>query len=115
MSGSYNETSTSPDGHAVTTSWSVNPCAQQPNGGCVWVKAGAGGNPAYLVNGQWVLDGTGDIICADGSYHQMGTSYHMTWDPDSLEGTNVITYTGAECGHPPGYTQTNKITIKSAS
>ncbi len=115
MSGSYNETSTSPDGHSVVTSWSVNPCASQPTGGCIWIKAGPGGNPAYLTNGQWVLDGMGDLSCADGSYHQLATSYHMTWDPDTLQGTNLITYTGPACGHPAGYTQTNKIEIKQAS
>jgi hypothetical protein len=115
MSGSYNETSTSPDGHSVVTSWTVNPCASQPNGGCVWVKAGAGGNPAYFTDGHWVLDGMGDLSCADGSYHQLATTTHVVWDPDTMEGTNQITYIAAACGHPAGYTQTNKITIKSAS
>ena len=115
MSGSYNETSTSPEGHSVVTSWSVNPCASQPNGGCVWVKAGDGGNPAYFTDGQWVLDGMGDLSCSDGSYHQLATNTHVTWDPDTLAGTSQITYIGPNCGHPAGYVQTNKVQIKSAS
>lgn len=115
MSGSYNETSTSPGGHSLVTSWTVNPCASQPNGGCVWIKAGEGGNPAYFIDGQWVLDEMGDLSCPDGSYHQLATSRHVTWDPDTLAGTSVITYNTAVCGHPAGYTQINKVEIKQAS
>jgi hypothetical protein len=115
MNGNYNETSTSPDGRSVVASWTVNPCATQPDGGCVWIKVGAGGGPAHFIDGQWVLDGMGDLTCPDGSYLQLATTSHLTWDPDTLAGTSQITYLASACGHPAGYVQTNQVQIKAAS
>ncbi|MBW0016749.1 MAG: hypothetical protein JO236_04270 [Mycobacterium sp.] len=111
MNGSYNETSTSPSGRAVVTSWTVSPCGD----GCVYVKAGAGGGQARLIDGQWVLDGMGDLSCGDGSYFQMATNSHVTWDPDTLAGTSTITYILPVCGQPAGYVQINQVQIKQAS
>lgn len=111
MNGSYNATSTSPGGKAVVTSWTVSSCGD----GCIYVKAGAGGSQARLVDGQWVLDGENDLMCPDGSYLQMATASHMTWDPSSLVGTSTISYLIPACGRPAGYTQTNKLEIKQAS
>jgi hypothetical protein len=111
MSGSYTLTSTSPDGKVMTTDWSVSSCGD----GCIYVKAGAGGSQARLVNGQWVLDTMNDLRCSDGTYLMYATSAHMTWDPNTLAGTNQISYILPACGHPVGYQQTNQISIKQAS
>lgn len=81
--GSYTETSTSPDGKTVSTSWSVNSCGD----GCILIKAGAGGHQAQLVDGQWVSDTFNDALCPDGSYVVYASKAHMTWDPNTLVGT----------------------------
>ncbi|BBZ42792.1 hypothetical protein [Mycobacterium parmense] len=107
MDGSYTLTSTTPSGGTLTTSWTVNSCGD----GCVWIKAGAGGGPARLVDGQWVMDTMNNISCADGSYIQYGANSHMTWDPTTLTGTADHTYLVPACGRPAGYTQTDKISI----
>ena len=52
MNGNYTATSTTPSGKHIDSSWAVNGCGD----GCIWVKAGAGGGMAYLVDNQWVLD-----------------------------------------------------------
>ncbi len=111
MNGSYTETSTSPSGLSVTNDWSVSPCGN----GCAYVKAGAGGGMAYFRDGQWVLDTMNNLTCADGTFNQYATNAHMTWDPDSLDGTSQITYIVGACGKPPGYTQTNHISLKASS
>jgi hypothetical protein len=108
MDGSYTETATTPSGGTLTSSWTVNSCGD----GCVYIKAGAGGSQARLVDGQWVLDTLNNISCADGSYTQYGASSHMTWDPTTLTGTAQHTYIVPACGRPPGYTETDKIEIK---
>ncbi|BBX62814.1 hypothetical protein MSAS_19880 [Mycobacterium saskatchewanense] len=111
MDGSYTETSTSPDGKTVSTSWSVNSCGD----GCIYIKAGAGGHQAHLVDGQWVSDTFNDALCPDGSYVMYASKAHMTWDPNTLAGTADLTYIIPACGKPAGYTQTNKIEIKQSS
>jgi hypothetical protein len=111
MNGSYTETSTTPDGKVMTTDWSVSSCGD----GCIYIKAGAGGSQARLVDGQWVLDTMNDLRCSDGTYLMYATSAHMTWDPNTLAGTAQITYIMPACGRPAGYTQTNKIQIKQSS
>jgi hypothetical protein len=108
MDGSYTETATTPAGATFTSSWTVNSCGD----GCVYIKAGAGGSQARLVDGQWVLDTLNNVNCADGSYIQYATSTHTTWDPNTLSGTAQHTYVVPACGHPPGYTQTDQIQIK---
>jgi hypothetical protein len=111
MNGSYTETSTSPSGVAVTNDWTVSPCGD----GCALVKAGAGSGMAYFRDGQWVLDTMNNLTCADGTFNQFATNAHMTWDPNSLEGTSEISYITGACGHPPGYHQTNHIQLKASS
>jgi hypothetical protein len=111
MNGSYTETSTSPGGRTVTTSWTVGPCGD----GCIYIKAGAGGSQALLVNGQWVLDTLNNINCPDGSYIQYAANSHMTWDPNTLAGTVQHVYIVPACGLPAGYTQTDQMQIKQSS
>ena len=111
MNGSYTETSTSPSGLSVTNDWTVSPCGN----GCAYVKAGAGGGMAYFRDGQWVLDTMNNLTCADGTFSQYATNAHMTWDPNTLEGTSEISYITGACGHPAGYKQTNHISLKASS
>ena len=111
MSGDYTETSTSPSGRGVTTDWSVSTCGD----GCLWIKAGAGSGQAHLIDGQWVMDTMNSLSCPDGAFVLYAASSHITWDPNTLEGTSEITYNIGACGHPPGYHQTNKISLKKAS
>ncbi|OBK49614.1 hypothetical protein [Mycobacterium sp. 1081908.1] len=110
MDGSYTETATTPSGGTLTSSWTVNSCGD----GCIFIKAGAGGSQARLVDGQWVLDTLNNISCADGSYTQYGSSAHITWDPTTLAGTAQHTYIVPACGRPAGYTETDQIQIKQA-
>jgi hypothetical protein len=111
MNGDYIETSKSPTGRTVDTDWAVNPCGE----GCVYIKAGAGGSQARLVDGQWVLDTFDTLTCSDGTYVQYAASAHITWDPKTLAGTAQLVYIVPACGRPPGYTQTNQIQLKKAS
>jgi hypothetical protein len=110
MDGSYTLTSTSPGGKAVDTDWTVNSCGD----GCVYVKAGAGGSQAHLVDGQWVMDTIDNIQCSDGTWVLYAANAHMTWDPNSLAGTNKLTYIVPACGLPPGHTQSNQVSIKQS-
>jgi hypothetical protein len=114
MNGTYTETSTSPSGRATTNDWSVNPCPDQLEG-CIYVKAGAGGSQAHLIDGQWVMDSMGNLMCPDGTFHQYVTNTHITWDPNTLTGTSQITYNAPACGQPAGYVQTNQISLKKSS
>jgi len=72
MNGSYTETATTPEGRNIDTSWTVSSCGD----GCIFIKAGAGGSQARLVDGQWVLDTMNNASCADGTYTQYATSGH---------------------------------------
>ncbi len=111
MNGNYTETATTPSGGTLTSSWTVNSCGD----GCIYIKAGAGGSQAWLVDGQWVLDTLNNISCRDGSYTQYGANSHMTWDPNTLAGTAQHTYIVPACGRPAGYTETDQIQIKQSS
>ncbi|MGA9674587.1 MAG: hypothetical protein WBR28_04860 [Mycobacterium sp.] len=112
MNGSYTATSTTPSGKHIDSSWTVNGCGD----GCIYVKAGAGGGMAYLVDGQWVLDTMNNLYCPDDrTWSQMATNAHMTWDPNTLAGTSQITYIVSFCGHPAGTTQTNQLQLKASS
>jgi hypothetical protein len=116
MSGSYTLTSISPGGTKMTTDWTVQPCGGGYGGdGCIYVKAGAGGSQAHLIDGQWVLDTMNDLRCPDGQYLMFATNAHMVWDPNTLAGTNQISYIMPACGHPAGYVQTNQISLKASS
>jgi hypothetical protein len=109
MDGGYTLTSTSPGGKSVDTDWTVNSCGE----GCVYIKAGAGGSQAHFVDGQWVMNTIDNIQCADGSWVLYAANAHMTWDPNSLAGSNILTYIVPACGLPPGHSQSNQIQIKA--
>jgi hypothetical protein len=111
MSGSYTETVTTPGGHSIDNSWTINSCGN----GCLWIKAGLGASQATLVDGQWVMDTMSNVSCVGGGYTLYGTSTHTVWDPNTLTGTAAHTYITGACGQPPGFTQVDQIAIKSAS
>jgi hypothetical protein len=110
MIGDYVLTETSPTGQTFITNWNVNPCGE----GCVDIKAGAGTSRAQLVDGQWVIDMFDNVRCPDGTRVPYAANAHITWDANTLAGTDQEVYTQAACGKPEGYTRTNQIQIKRA-
>jgi hypothetical protein len=110
MIGDYVLTETNPAGQKFVTDWNVNPCGD----GCADIKAGVGISRAQLVDGQWVLDMFDNIRCSDGTRVSFAANAHLTWDPNTLAGTDQQVYMQAACGRPPGYTQTNQIQLKAA-
>ena len=110
MIGDYVLTETNPAGQKFVTNWNVNPCGD----GCADIKAGVGISRAQLVDGQWVLDMFDNIRCSDGIRVSYAANAHLTWDPNTLAGTDQQVYMQAACGRPPGYTQTNQIQLKAA-
>jgi hypothetical protein len=110
MIGDYVLTETNPAGQKFVTDWNVNPCGD----GCADIKAGVGISRAQLVDGQWVLDMFDNIRCSDGTRVSFAANAHLTWDPNTLAGTDQLVYMQAACGRPPGYTQTNQIQLKAA-
>ena len=110
MIGDYVLTETNPAGQKFVTDWNVNPCGD----GCADIKAGVGTSRAQLVDGQWVLDMFDNIRCSDGFRVSYAANAHLTWDPNTLAGTDQQVYMQAACGRPPGYTQTNQIQLKAA-
>jgi hypothetical protein len=110
MIGDYVLTETNPAGQKFVTNWNVNPCGD----GCADIKAGNGTSRAQLVDGQWVLDMFDNIRCSDGFRVPYAANAHLTWDPNTLAGTDQQVYMQAACGRPPGYTQTNQIQLKAA-
>jgi hypothetical protein len=111
MSGDYIFTETNPAGQSFVTDWNINPCGY----GCADIKAGAGSSRAQLVNGQWVIDMFDNIRCSDGTRVPYAANAHITWDPNTLAGTDQQVYTQAACGQPAGYTQTNRVQLKPAA
>jgi hypothetical protein len=111
MSGDYTETSTAPDGHAISSDWSVHTCGD----GCLWIAAGSGSGQAHFIDGQWVMDTMTSLYCQDGSYVKYAANSHLTWDPNTLVGTSQITYNLPACGKDAGFTQTNNIKIEQPS
>ncbi|OBF63648.1 hypothetical protein A5787_01130 [Mycobacterium sp. 852002-50816_SCH5313054-b] len=110
MMGHYVFTETVSAGHTYVTDWNVNPCGE----GCIDIKAGNGTSRAQLVDGQWVLDMFDNVRCADGVRVPYAANAHITWDPNTLAGTDQQVYTEAACGRPAGYSQTNPIQLKAA-
>ena len=111
MSGDYTLTETNPAGQTTVTDWNVNPCGD----GCIDVKAGVGTSRAQLVNGQWVIDMFDNIRCSDGTRVPYAANAHITWDPNTLAGTDQQVYMQAACGQPPGYTRTNRIQLRQTA
>jgi hypothetical protein len=111
MSGDYLLTETNPAGQTTVTHWNINPCGD----GCADIKAGAGISRAQLVNGQWVIDMFDNIRCSDGTRVPYAANAHITWDPNTLAGTDQQVYMQAACGQPPGYTRTNQIQLRPAA
>ncbi|MCV7440796.1 hypothetical protein H7K33_00990 [Mycobacterium paraense] len=109
MMGHYVYTETAPTGHHYVTDWNVNPCGE----GCLDIKAGNGTSRAQFVDGQWVLDMFDNVRCADGVRVPYAASAHITWDPNTLAGTDQQVYTEEACGRPAGYSQTNPIQLKA--
>jgi hypothetical protein len=99
MSGHYIETETAPDGRSSTNDWYFTPCGD----GCADVSnpATRSGFRATLVNGQWTMDSTDNVVCSDGTTEDNSTSAHYTWDPNTLAGTVQRTQTQPVCGHAP--------------
>jgi hypothetical protein len=110
LSGDYTLSETNPAGQTTVTQWNIIPCGD----GCADVKAGSGMSRAQLVNGQWVIDMFDNIRCSDGTRVPYAVAAHLTWDPNSLAGTDQQVYAEAACGRPQAYTQTNQIQLKLA-
>jgi hypothetical protein len=108
MVGDYVLTETSPTGLRHVTDWNVNPCGD----GCADIKAGPGTSRAVLVDGQWVVDMFDNVRCPDGTRVAYAANAHLTWDPNTLAGTDQQVYVEAACGNPAGHTQTNKIQLE---
>lgn len=108
MMGHYVLTEITPAGQKYVTDWNVNPCGD----GCVDIKAGNGTSRAQMVDGQWVLDMFDNVRCADGVRVPYAANAHITWDPNTLAGTDVQVYTQEACGRPAGSSQTNHIELK---
>src|ERR1700757_3752738 len=111
MIGDYVLTETNPTGQKFVTDWNVNPCGD----GCADIKAGVGISRAQLVDGQWVLDMFDNIRCSDGTRVPYAANAHITWDPNTLAGTDQQVYMQAACGQPAGYTRTNRIQLRQAA
>jgi hypothetical protein len=111
MIGDYVFTEISPTGQTHITDWNVNPCGE----GCADIKAGNGISRAQLVDGQWVIDMFDNVRCSDGTRIPYAASAHITWDPNTLAGTDQQVYMLAVCGKPAGYTLTSQIQLKRAS
>jgi hypothetical protein len=108
--GDYVFTETNAAGQKYVTNWNINPCGD----GCVDIKAGNGTSRAQLFDGQWVMDMFDNVRCADGVRVPYAANAHITWDPNTLAGTDQQVYTQAACGRPPGYTQTNPVQLRRA-
>jgi len=110
MVGDYVLTETTPTGHTTVTDWNINPCGD----GCADIKAGVGSSRAQFVDGQWVIDMYDNVRCPDGTRVGYAANAHLTWDPNTLAGTDQQVYMQAACGQPAGYTQTNQIQLKQS-
>jgi hypothetical protein len=111
MSGNYVLTETNPAGQTTATDWNVNPCGD----GCADIKAGAGTSRAQLVDGQWVIDMFDNVRCSDGTRVPYAANAHITWDANTLAGTDQQVYMQPACGQPAGYTRTNQIQLRQAA
>jgi hypothetical protein len=91
MVGDYVLTEISPSGLRHVTDWNINPCGD----GCADIKAGRGASRAQLVDGQWVVDMFDNVRCPDGTRVAYAANAHLTWDPNTLAGTDQQVYVEA--------------------
>jgi hypothetical protein len=114
MSGHYLRTETGQSGESGTADWYATPCGD----GCASIADTPGGpevSKARLVNGQWTLaSASHTIACPDGTVVPNAVSGQYTWDPNTLTGTDQITYKVPACGNPAGYQTTNSVQFTQA-
>jgi hypothetical protein len=113
LSGHYTWTTTSPGGQPTTGDYYFTPCGD----GCASAATTPGGPAvaqAHLVDGQWTMDGSWSISCSGGSPGTDSATYHDTWDPNTLAGTDAITYSGPACGNQSGRQQVNNLQLTQA-
>ena len=112
MSGHYIMTETYPSGRTITNDWNFTPCGD----GCTsLVSNGVPVGQARLVNGQWTSpEAAGDIHCPDGTVVPDASFARMTWDPNTLAGTDQITLNVPACGAPAGYQYSRNIQLRQA-
>jgi hypothetical protein len=120
--GHYTESQTDPsngqtilvNGQPLQNNWYFTPCGD----GCAAVAAAPGGptlgQAQLLANGQWTLNTTDDLDCADGSHISNALAAHRTWDPNSLAGTVQTTWDVAACGTPAGNTTNFNLQLQPA-
>ncbi|OBI21749.1 hypothetical protein A5712_01385 [Mycobacterium sp. E2327] len=100
MSGHYLKTTTDPSGgRTFTENWYFTPCGD----GCADMTSPTSGvsGRATLVDGQWTLDSTEDIVCKGGVTEGNAANAHYTWDPNTLAGTVQVVQNRGICDHPP--------------
>jgi hypothetical protein len=115
MSGHYIFTSTNTTtGVSIPADWYFTPCGD----GCASVAYTPGGpaaGQARLVNGQWTMDTPADAVrCPDGTEVAKALSSHDTWDPNTLAGTDALTYNVPACGNRAGFQQINNLQLRQA-
>lgn len=113
MNGHYTYTETDSAGQVINGDWYVVPCGD----GCVSVSLTPSGpkRQAHMVNNQWVMDGTDELECSDGTKIPDATNAHFTWDPNTLEGNVVTTDVVSVCGEPVGHQETNTLKLVHVS
>jgi hypothetical protein len=120
--GHYTESQTDPstgstiqvNGQPLINDWYFSPCGD----GCASAAHVLGGptlgQAQLLANGQWTLNTTDDIDCADGTHISDALAAHRTWDPNSLAGTVQTTEDVSACGVPAGNTTNFNIQLQPA-
>ncbi|OBI70516.1 hypothetical protein [Mycobacterium sp. E796] len=110
MSGHYMKTTTDPGGgRTFTENWYFTPCGD----GCADMSSPAAGvsGRAMLMDGQWTLDSTEDIVCRGGVTEGDAASAHYAWDANTLTGTVQVIQRQPVCDHPPqSYTLSFRLT-----
>ncbi|OBI81071.1 hypothetical protein A9X00_09735 [Mycobacterium sp. 1245805.9] len=100
MSGHYLKTTTDPGaGRTFTENWYFTPCGD----GCADMSSPATGlsGRAMLVDGQWTIDSTEDIVCKGGVTEGNAANAHYMWDANTLTGTVQVVQNRGVCDHPP--------------
>ena len=114
MSGHYLRNEAGQSGQLGTADWYATPCGD----GCASIADTPGGpevSKARLVNGQWTLaSASHTLACPDGTVVPNAVSGQYTWDPNTLTGTDQLTYKVPACGKPAGYQTTNSVQFTQA-